>query len=153
MAAQCGNLTMVEAVPGSNTVIAGVADKGLWATNDNGGSWTLLGTGAPSTSVANRPNWLSFDPNGPSTYWEAGIYEGNGVYKTTDNGNTFQALNVHSNDYVSVDFTDPQRKTLVAGGHESTKSVWKSTDSGATWTNIGLNLPTGFGDTTDPIVI
>ncbi len=30
MPSECGNLTMLSAVPGGNSIIAGVAQKGLW---------------------------------------------------------------------------------------------------------------------------
>jgi len=42
-----------------------------------------------------------------------------------------------------VDFSDPERRNVIAGGHEQSRMVWKSTDGGQTWTNVGLNLPEG----------
>src|SRR5579864_2417619 len=50
MASECGNLTMVSAVPNSNTIIAGVALDGLWA-NTTGTTWSQMGTGAGSDSI------------------------------------------------------------------------------------------------------
>jgi photosystem II stability/assembly factor-like uncharacterized protein len=54
---------------------------------------------------------------------------------------------------VSVDFNDPNRQTLLAGGHEQPRTVWKSTNRGQTWVNIGANLPAGTGFSTHPLVI
>src|SRR5579859_4326621 len=154
MPSECGNLTMLSAVPGSNTIIAGIAQKGLWASSNNGASWTHLGSGSGSAVITNRPQWITYDPTHPGVFWEAGIYNGGGVYKTTDGGSTFQQLgNVTHNEYVSVDFSDPNRQTIVAGGHERSQYVWKSTDGGQTWSNIGLNLPSGTGFSEFPIVI
>ncbi len=57
------------------------------------------------------------------------------------------------NDYVSVDLTDPARQTLLAGGHEQPQTIYKSTDGGMSWTNIGTNTPVGTLVTTQPIAI
>src|SRR4029079_8015651 len=141
MASECGNLTMLSAVPGSDTIIAGVALKGLWA-NSSGNTWSHLGSGAGSDTITNRPSWITYDPLHPGVFWESGIYNGRGVFKTTDGGSTFRQLgSIAHNDYVSVDFGDPDRKTLLAGGHEQAQTVYRSTDGGQTWTNIGVTLP------------
>ncbi len=154
MASECGNLTYVSAVPGQDAVIAGVANRGLYRTTNGGTSWAALGTGASSDTITNRASSFVYDPTNTSTFWESGIYNSGGVYRTTDNGSTFQRLgNVTHVDQVAVDLTDPNRRTLVAGGHEQTRTVWRSADSGATWTNIGLNLPTGTGFSSNTIVI
>jgi photosystem II stability/assembly factor-like uncharacterized protein len=113
-----------------------------------------LGTGSGSDTIINRPSWISYDPTNPAIFWESGIYNSNGAYQTTNGGNTFHHLgSVTHDDFISVDFSDPQRKTMLVGGHEQSQSVWKSTDSGQTWTNIGLNLPSGTGFSSDPLLI
>jgi len=154
MPSECGNLTMLSPVPGSANVIAGVATRGLWQTSDGGVTWTNLGTGPGSAGIVNRPSWIAYDPLNPSTFWESGIYNAGGAYKTTDNGNTFVQLgSVTHDDFISVDFSDPERKTLLVGGHERSRWVYKSTDGGQTWTNIGANLPEGTGFSTDPLLL
>jgi photosystem II stability/assembly factor-like uncharacterized protein len=60
---------------------------------------------------------------------------------------------VTHDDTISIDFTDPNRQTMLVGGHEQAQAVWKSTDGGQTWTNIGLNLPSGTGFSTAPLII
>jgi photosystem II stability/assembly factor-like uncharacterized protein len=146
-------MSLLSAVPGSDSVIAGVAIRGLWV-NSEGTKWTALGTGAGSNRILNRASWIAYDPAHPGVFWESGIYNGGGVYRTDDNGTTFRQLGgVRHVDYVSVDFRDPQRQTLLAGGHEQAQLVNRSTDGGQTWTNIGLNLPTISGASTHPIVI
>ena len=114
-----------------------------------------LGGGAGSEVITNRPSWISYDPANPAVFYESGICNGGGVYKTINGGVTFQRLgsNVGHIDFVSVDYTDPNRQTLLAGGHEQAQTVWKSTDGGQNWTNIGLNLPAGTGFSTSPLVI
>jgi photosystem II stability/assembly factor-like uncharacterized protein len=153
MASECGNLTLLSAVPGSDSVIAGVALKGLWA-NSSGTTWSPLGSGAGSDTITNRPSWITYDPLNSGVFWESGIYNGGGVYKTTDNGSTFHRLGtIFHNDYVSVDFTDPNRQTLLAGGHEQSQTVYRSTNGGQNWTNIGVNIPANTKFSGDPVVI
>jgi photosystem II stability/assembly factor-like uncharacterized protein len=154
MTSECGNLTMVSPVPGQDAVIAGIAQKGLWKSTDGGATWTHLGTGSGSAVITNRPSAIVYDPTNPSIFWESGIYNGGGVYRTTDGGVTFQQLgSVTHVDSVVVDFSDPQRRTLLAGGHESGQRLWRSTDGGATWTNIGANLPAGTGFSSNPVIL
>jgi DNA-binding beta-propeller fold protein YncE len=134
-------------------VIAGVARKGLYATTD-GKTWRELGAGAGSDTIINRPSSIVFDPEHPEVFWESGIYNGGGVYVTKDNGETFSQLgNITHNDLVSIDFTDPERKTLLAGGHEQKRTLHHSTDAGQTWTNIGDRLPEDSHFSTAPLII
>jgi photosystem II stability/assembly factor-like uncharacterized protein len=146
MASECGNLGLVSANPCSGMVIAGVAKAGLWATEDGGKNWKKLGSGAGSATITNRISAVVYDPAHPGTFWESGIYNGGGVYRTVDNGLTFTQLgDVTHNDSVSVDFTDPDRKTLLAGPHEATSKLMRSTDGGKTWSDIGKMLPSSAG--------
>lgn len=154
MASECGNLTLVSAKPKSNIVIAGVARHGLYATTDGGHNWSALGSGAGSAAIINRPSSVVYDPAHPEVFWESGIYNGGGVYQTSDNGTTFKQLgNITHIDLVSVDFTDAQRKTLLAGGHEQKQTLYRSSDGGGTWTNVGVNLPAGSHFSNAPLVI
>jgi photosystem II stability/assembly factor-like uncharacterized protein len=156
MKSQCGNLTLIAADPCSNKVIAGVAAVGLYATTNGGTSWSKLGSGAGSATIIHRPSSIVFDPEHPAVFWESGIYgsQSDGIYKTTDGGNTLTQLgNVGHNDLVSVDFTDPERKTLLAGSHERKQTLYLSRDGGLTWTNIGPKLPASSHFSVMPLVL
>jgi hypothetical protein len=154
MASECGNLTMLSAEPCTNMVIAGVAKGGLWATTDAGKTWTKLGSGAGSASIIHRPSSIVYDPDHQDVFWESGIYEGGGVFKTIDNGQTFKQLGTIShNDLVSVDMTDPDRKTILVGGHEQKQTLYLSTDGGQTFNNIGMNLPADSHFSSAPLVL
>jgi hypothetical protein len=154
----CGNLSYLSAVPGQDTVLAAVVDNGLYSSAANPAAWMPLGSGGPngSRSIANRAQHILYDPQQPATYWEAGAY-GPCLYATADGGNTFAQLGPNtvpsvaeggmgpgvplSNcDSVSVDFTDPARQTILAGGHEG-HHVFRSLDGGATFLDIGPNVP------------
>jgi hypothetical protein len=154
MPSECGNMTSVTAKPDEDMLIAGIAQDGLWASTDGGGSWKALGTGKGSAVITNRPMAIVFDPETSKRYWESGIYNSGGVYETEDDGATFTQLgSVTNDDLVSVDFTDPNRMTLLAGSHESgTPTLSRSTDGGKTWSSVSAGLPT-MTNCTSPLVI
>lgn len=153
MPSECGNLTMVSAKPCSTMVIAGVAKAGLFASDD-GTTWSALGSGPGSAVITNRPASIVYDPDDPAVFWESGIYNGGGVYRTDDGGTTFVQLgDFGHDDVVSVDFTDPARMTLLAGSHEQKQRLMKSSDGGATWIDIGPNLPADSHFSSAPLVL
>ena len=154
MTSQCGNMTYVSAKPNEDLMIAGIALQGLWGSTDGGTSWHQLGSGGGSAKITNRPGSIIYDPVHPNVFWESGIYNSKGVYRTDTDGSVFQALgSIGHNDTVSVDFTHPNRQTLLAGGHEQKQTVYRSQDSGNTWTNVGVNLPAGTAFSSYPLVI
>jgi hypothetical protein len=148
-------MTLVSARPDRDMLIGGVAQQGLWTSAGAGqSSWTHLGQGAGSATITNRPSAIVYDPDHADTFWEAGLYNGGGVYKTEDNGQTFVQLgSISHNDGVSVDLTDPARKTLLAGPHEQANKLYRSTDGGHNWTDIGSRLPMDTGFLSSPLVI
>jgi len=154
MTSECGNMTFVSAKPDEDLVIAGIALQGLWGSTDGGTSWHQLGSGGGSAKITNRPGSIIYDPVRPNVFWESGIYNSNGVYRTDNGGSVFRALgSIRHNDTVSVDFTDLNRQTLLAGGHEQKQTVYRTQDGGSTWTNVGVNLPAGTAFSSYPVVI
>jgi photosystem II stability/assembly factor-like uncharacterized protein len=139
MMSECGNLTIVSPKPNSSVIITDVGLHGLWSSNDGTANWTQMGLGAGSAMITNRPSSIVYDPANSDVFWESGIWSPGigGVYRTTDGGKTFALLgNITHIDLVSIDFTDPLRQTLWAGGHESNK-FYRSTDGGEHWTRMG----------------
>jgi photosystem II stability/assembly factor-like uncharacterized protein len=154
MPSECGNTSYLGSHPGHDMLVTVVAKHGLWASTDGGTSWHQLWQAAGATQITNRGTSMVFDPEHADTFWESGIYNGAGVYRTTDNGTTFTALgDSHHIDSVSVDLTDPMRLTLLAGGHEQKQTLYRSADGGATWTNVGKNLPAGTNFCTNALVL
>ena len=142
-------VTYMKAVPGSDEVIAGVSQRGLWASGDGGTAWRKLG----GDEMKFRPGRIVFDPRDKSVFWVSGCY-GDAPFKTEDGGRTFRRLGklAHA-DGVAVDFTDPERKTLLLGLHEQSQSLQLSGDGGNTWTKIGDKLPADSNHSSDPIII
>ena len=154
MASECGNMTYVSAKPSEDLMIAGIARQGLWGSTDGGTSWHPLGSAPGSAKIVNRPGSIVYDPIHSDVFWESGIYNGNGVYRTDNDGDAFSALgSIGHIDTVSVDFTDTNRQTLLAGGHERKQTVYRSQDGGRTWTNVGASLPAGTAFSSYPLVI
>jgi hypothetical protein len=151
MGSECGNLQMVQAVPNSDKTIAVVSAAGFWVTT-NGTSWTKMG-GSSGASITNRGGQFIFDPSNANTFWECGIYHAPGIVKTTDGGTTFTALGgIWHNDGMAVDFSDPLRLTLLAGGHETSQKLYKSVNGGASFIEIGNSLPAGTGFSSYPYI-
>jgi photosystem II stability/assembly factor-like uncharacterized protein len=154
MPSECGNLCLLSVVPGQDRIIAGIAKRGLWQTTEGGTTWTPVSLGEDSEAIVNRPSRIVYDPAHAEVFWESGIYNSFGVYRTTNGGRTFQHLGkITHNDYVSVDLADPQRRLLLAGGHEQARMVWKSVDGGQSWTNIGTALPEGTKFSSNPLLL
>ena len=151
---ECGNMSGLAVNPAVDTLIAGIAQKGLWGSTDGGGTWEPLGTGKASDPITNRMRNIVFDPDVPTRWWESGIYNSGGVYGTTDDGATFHMLgdDRQQGDSLSVDLSDPDRKTLLIGGHESGGALTLSGDGGKTWGPVGKGLPSGT-NCTFPLII
>ena len=143
LTSECGNLSFVASRPDRDMLIAGIALRGLFASVDGSDQWTSLGQGSGSDTIRNRMSSAVFDPEHPDTFWESGIYSDGGVYRSDDNGATFEQLGdvVHS-DLVSVDLTDPERRTLLSGTHEQSV-VYRSGDGGSSWQDVSGTLPAG----------
>jgi len=150
LSSECGNVGLASQ-PESGLFVAGVARQGLFTVAPGATAWTPLGAGGDE--ITNRVQQVLGDPADPSTFWEAGIYgDGRGVFRTDDGGASFTSLGAPGNtDFVSVDFTDPQRRTLLLGAHE--QSVLRmSTDGGASWREVG-GLPPDLGYASAPLVV
>jgi hypothetical protein len=145
MDSTCGNLTLMTAVPDMDLVIAGVGLHGLWV-NRGGDGWEHLGDTMGPNGILNLATSFVYDPAHPGTFWESGLYHGLGIFRTTDYGAHFVQLGgISHNDSVTVDFSDPERKLLLAAPHEQSRKLLRTIDGGEHWTEIGGNLPADSG--------
>ena len=86
-----------------------------------------------SRAVAACP-LLFFDPKTPQTVFVT--YSDVGIFKSTDNGNSWKPLNLFAPGISDV-IVDPQTPQVMYAA--SYTGVMKSTDNGVTWTSAGLS--------------
>ncbi len=163
-----GSITVAPSDP--NVIYVGGGEKtvrgnvsygwGLWKTEDAGVSWTSCGM-EKSRHIAR----VRVHPTNPDIVYAAvlgDLYQDSaerGVYKSIDGGKTWKKTLYANASSGAVDLCiDPANHRIIyattwnvrrtpyslsSGGDGS--ALWKSTDSGETWTNISLNegLPKG----------
>ena len=145
-------MTLLSSDPHEDRLIAGVSEAGIWASTDGGDSWKELGKGKDSAPINDRPSAVAYDPDDSRTFWVSESY-GAGAFVTHDSGLIFSRLGtVERCDNINVDFSDPQRKTLLAGQHESAV-ILLSTDSGKNWDDISGNVGEGVNPCGFPLLI
>lgn len=124
---------------------------GLYRSNDAGATWNP----ASSTLPATPANDIDFDPLDPNRLWVtfSDPYQssGNGIYRSTDGGATFQRIfftQTFGRTELAVSPSDPNRlyallsaslfRLFEWGGYHPfggyTVGVWSSDDGGANWT-------------------
>src|SRR5215213_3749227 len=114
-----------------NTIYAGTF-RGAYRSTDAGATWTKSSTNLQSVSA------IAVDPTNALVAY-AGA---NGLFKTTDGGIHWNALNSPLNDdFVRAIVIDPLMPNLIYVG--SSFGLFRSTDNGSTWSGINtLGMPT-----------
>ncbi len=108
-----------------------------------GTDWTTEGPG----SAGARVNAILVHPNDPSTIYLG--YSGGGIYKTTEDGTTWNPI-FDDQPYLAIGdmaFHPDDPETIFVGTGDPSitgypfigNGIYKSTDGGDTWTNLGLS--------------
>jgi photosystem II stability/assembly factor-like uncharacterized protein len=161
-----GRVTCVATHPtDSNTFYVGAAAGGLWKTTDHGSSWTCVTDTFGSLSIG----CVTIDPMQPQTIYiglgecnESGdSYPGDGLWKSTDGGNSWSYLGFAAEQYIAKVLVDPRNheQLFVASPgpnspSDTNRGIFRSTDGGATWTRSlsgGVTYATASGCTGDSI--
>jgi photosystem II stability/assembly factor-like uncharacterized protein len=136
--------------------------NGMYRSNDTGRTWTQLGLEATQMIA-----YVDVDPTNPDRLFVAALghpYGPNaerGIYRSTDGGRTFEKV-LYKDEYTSgnevrIDPSNPntvyatlwqQQQTFYEAASFGPDSTWpgaggiyKSTDGGTTWTQLGGGLP------------
>ncbi|MFV1987179.1 MAG: glycosyl hydrolase [Gemmatimonadota bacterium] len=145
MGGRISDLAVVEAKP--HVFYLGTASGGLWKTENHGTSWTPLFDDQPTSSIGDvtvyqaNPNlvWVGTgEPqNRQSSPW------GNGVYKSTDGGNTWVHMGLDETKHIGRILIHPRNPDIVyvaavgdLWGPNPERGVFKTTDGGETWENV-----------------
>ncbi|MEO8926588.1 MAG: hypothetical protein ABI306_05435 [Caulobacteraceae bacterium] len=141
---------------GKTTILVGAASGGVWKSNDGGTTFRPIFDKESTQSIGA----LALDPNHPDTYW-AGAGEswmrnsvsvGDGVYKTTDGGETWTNVGLPNSEHISKIIVDPADSNTVyvcvpgrLWSDSADRGLYKTADGGKTWSLIlkGPNLSTG----------
>ncbi len=143
-----GRVSAIEGVAGDpRTFYVGGADGGVFRTRNGGTTFEALFTDQPVYSVGalavapSDPNviWLGSgegDPRNSSSY-------GNGVYRSTDGGDTWSYLGLDGTERIKrirVHPDDPDVAWVCALGRawgpNPERGVFRTTDAGATWDKV-----------------
>jgi photosystem II stability/assembly factor-like uncharacterized protein len=142
---RAGRVVAVGGVPGDPTTFYfGAVDGGVWKTTDAGTVWKPIFDKEPVGSIGA----LAVSPSNPKVIYvgtgesdiRSDLASGNGVYKSTDAGVTWQHIGLDQTRQISriqIDPTNPETVYVGALGHaygpNPERGVYKSTDGGATW--------------------
>jgi photosystem II stability/assembly factor-like uncharacterized protein len=140
-------ISAIAAIPGDpSTYYAGAASGGIWKSTDGGRSYVPIFDSQPVQAIGA----LALAPSDPKTLW-AGTGEawairdvdmmGNGVYKSTDAGQTWTHMGLDETGRIGRILVHPKDPNIVyvcaAGritGPQPERGVFKTTDGGRTWT-------------------
>jgi len=141
------------AIHPTNTYIIfiGSVSGGIWKSSNGGISWMVIDDFLPSLAITS----ILYDPiNTNIMYASTGEYFGNadrlpgaGIFKSTDDGYTWDQLESTNNDYfrwvTRIDHHPDSSGTLYAA--TASKYVWKTTDGGLSWDSV-LHTPSPVSD-------
>ena len=143
-----GRTVAATGVPNNpNLFYIGVNNGGVWKTTDAGRTWVPIFDGQPTGSIGA----LAVAPSNPNVIYVGSgeglrrpdLSTGDGIYKSTDAGKTWQHLGLRDGQQITsilIDPQDPNRVFVAVLGHpygpNSERGVFRSTDGGATWQKI-----------------
>ncbi|HCV51164.1 MAG TPA: hypothetical protein DGP89_07435 [Saprospirales bacterium] len=129
-----------------NIIIAGSSVGGIWRSVDKGFNWELVfdepgGLSIGNLTIANsEPNTIyagTGEANGSAT---SGAFFGNGIYKSTDGGDSWVNMGLENSDHIGRVIVHPEDSDIVyvaAAGKlyrkNEERGIFKSEDGGATW--------------------
>src|SRR5580692_9814370 len=130
-----------------NVFYIGVNDGGVWKTNDFGRTWIPVFDDQPTGSIGD----VAVAPSNPDVVYVGsgeGIQRpdlsvGDGIYKSTDAGKTWEHLGLRDGQQIgglAIDPTNENRVFAAVLGHpygpNTERGVYRSLDGGKTWERV-----------------
>jgi len=154
-----GRIVDIELLPDQPfTVYVASASGGLWKTLNNGTTWTCIFQDEGTISIGD----IAVQPDNPDVIWvgtgeannQRSSYWGDGIYKTTDGGQTWTNTGLPESHHIGRIVIHPENPDIVyvaALGHLYTpnekRGLYKTTDGGQTWEKVlYVNDDTGVTD-------
>lgn len=156
-----GRITDIAVHPSdASTVYAASASGGVWKSSDAGQNWAPVSDALPCLSIGD----IAIDPSDKNTLYagtgepNAGggsiTYDGKGLFKSPDAGNTWTSLGLESTGSIArieVDPQHPKRIFVAAMGrlfaNNPERGVFRTQDGGASWEKVlFVNDSTGASD-------
>ncbi len=141
-------VSAVVGIPGDpNVYYIGAASGGVWKTVDGGVHWEPVFDDQSAQSIGA----LAVDPVNPNVVWagtgeahiRSNVSIGNGVYKTTDGGETWTHMGLEDSGRISrirIHPHDPNVVFVAALGHlygpQEQRGVFRTTDGGESWERV-----------------
>src|SRR5579872_4866544 len=141
-----------------NTWYIGTAFGGLWKTTNRGVTFTPVFDDGGSFTLC----CVVIDPKNSNVVWlgtgenasQRSAHFGDGVYKSTDAGKTWQRVGLATSEHIGQIVIDPRNSNVVyvaaqgplwsAGGE---RGLYKTTDGGGTWDRVlYVSEDTGISD-------
>jgi photosystem II stability/assembly factor-like uncharacterized protein len=172
-AAMSGRVSAIDAVrepSGKLTIFVGAASGGVWKSEDSGTRYKPVFDEQPVQSIGA----LTLDPKNSKNVWVGtgeswtrnSVSVGNGIYKSTDGGETWNYTGLPNSERVAEIIVSPMSSDMVYAAvpgalwsDSADRGLYKTTDGGKTWNQIlkGANLSTGASavtmDPKDPNVL
>lgn len=131
-----------------NVFYFGACAGGVWKTEDAGTYWECVSDGFFNTASVGALAVSEADPNviyagtGEPTI-RIDVSHGDGVYKSTDAGRTWQHIGLSNTRHIGKIRIHPENPDIVyvaalghAFGPNQERGIYKSTDGGATWKHV-----------------
>lgn len=145
---RAGKVNGVAGVPGNPAIYYMGADGGgVWKTMDGGVTWKPIFDGQSTPSIGalavapSNPNIIYVGTGVNTDYGD--VTYGNGVYKSTNGGETWQHLGLEDTRHIARVLVDPRNPDVVlvaALGHSygpnEERGVFRSTDGGRSWKKV-----------------
>ncbi|MGH9402476.1 MAG: VPS10 domain-containing protein [Terriglobia bacterium] len=152
-------VSAVVGVPGDlNVYYAGAASGGVWKSVDAGIHWKPVFDKESAQSIGD----IAIAPSDPNIVWvgtgepfiRSNVSIGDGVYKSTDGGQTWTHMGLEQTGRISRVVIDPRNPDIVlvaaegnCYGPEQQRGVFKTEDGGKTWRRVlFVNPDTGASD-------